>query len=285
MTAPYEFVTKNVFPTYSNAFQMVFSGNGSYIYIPDTDQEFIRQFALASPWSLASISNYRVSPSLWEVNGNPTGLCFKPDGTKVFVVNNAYDYIKQFTLSTPWDISTIVEAGQFTLPAPFPNSYGVAFNDDGTSMFISHSSGGTYTNGRIVQHQLSVPWDVTSANAGVTWSVPNGGVYQPTEIIFNSDGTQLYVFSLYNGNIYIYGLSAAWDITTAVLVADDWNNTDYPGLIDSQVYAHFILPEDGKLFIYGYDNALSKCYVALFQGTLPPEPIWWTNFRGQSEIA
>lgn len=37
---------------------------------------------------------------------SPTGLAFKPDGTKMYVLGSGSDAVYQYTLSTPWDLST-----------------------------------------------------------------------------------------------------------------------------------------------------------------------------------
>ena len=33
-------------------------------------------------------------------------LAFKPDGTRMYVTGNETEVIQQFTLSTPWDVTT-----------------------------------------------------------------------------------------------------------------------------------------------------------------------------------
>jgi DNA-binding beta-propeller fold protein YncE len=66
----------------------------------------------------------------------PEGIAFNTDGTKMFVVGNTGDDVNEYDLSTAFDISTAVYSQNFSVAAQDIDPSGVAFNTDGTKMFI-----------------------------------------------------------------------------------------------------------------------------------------------------
>ena len=76
----------------------------------------IHQASLSTPFNINSISNDSVSFAFAQAN-NIKGIEFKFDGTKVFVQeqnSSGADNLFQYSLSTPWDISTITYDGSIT---------------------------------------------------------------------------------------------------------------------------------------------------------------------------
>jgi DNA-binding beta-propeller fold protein YncE len=290
MVAPYTFVEKHLL-SYIEGYQIVIGGEGQFAYFTNVSTERIYQRLLSPIESAYSSTAHKTSPALWGTNGNPTGLHFKPDGTRLYVVCNAFDYVKQFDMPVPWDVSSIVDAGQFTLLLSGANSYGIAFNPDGTKMFLSHRSTGGYSDdrsGRLVQHELSVPWDITSAGPAEVWNLytydPSSILYDPAGLTFNNTGTRAYVTSLSDANVYICHLATPWDVISINNIELDWNKYDYSDDINTQVYAQWMSPDESKLFVFGYDYDESTNYMALFIAEPPSPEVFWTNFRGQSEI-
>jgi len=49
-----------------------------------------------------------LSKSVSAQEATPYGLAFSPDGTKMYIVGQTNDTVYQYTLSTPWNVSTAV---------------------------------------------------------------------------------------------------------------------------------------------------------------------------------
>jgi len=64
---------------------------------------------------------------------------------------------------------------------------------------------------------LSTPWDISTAtyNSANNFSVTNQDS-EPMEVVFDSNGTKMYMLGGATKAIYSYTLSSAWDVTTAV---------------------------------------------------------------------
>ena len=66
----------------------------------------------------------------------PTGVAFSSDGAKMFVVGQAGDDVNQYTLTTPFDVSTASFVDSFPVFDQETAPRGVAFSSDGTKMFV-----------------------------------------------------------------------------------------------------------------------------------------------------
>jgi len=66
----------------------------------------------------------------------PWGLAFNNDGTKMFVVGYSGRDVNEYTLSTGFDVSTASFVDSFDVSTQEANPTGLAFNTDGTKMFV-----------------------------------------------------------------------------------------------------------------------------------------------------
>jgi photosystem II stability/assembly factor-like uncharacterized protein len=87
---------------------------------------------------------------------------------------------------------------------------GLAFNSDGTKMYIVGSN-----TDSVYQYTLTTAWDISTASYGsVSFSVSTEDL-TPTDIAFNLYGTKMYIVGASKDKVYQYTLTTAWDISTA----------------------------------------------------------------------
>jgi hypothetical protein len=143
-------------------------------------------------------------------------LVFDTYGTKLFVIGAGQDAVQQFTLSTPYDLTT----AELQLPSLDVSIYdsgptgpkGLRFNEDGDKLFIL--SDGDEIN----QFSLSTSFNITH---GVTYDgfhfsieIPN---LNTTDFTFNNSGNKLFVVGQGNARgVYQYSLATPFDITSGV---------------------------------------------------------------------
>jgi hypothetical protein len=143
---------------------------------------------------------------------NPTGIAFNTDGTKMFIVGSSGDDVNEYTLSTRFDVSTASFVDSFSVAAQEESPYGIAFNTDGTKMFIVGSSGDD-----VNEYTLSTGFDVSTASFVDSFSVSSQET-DPLGIAFNTDGTKMFIVGFNGQDVNEYTLSTGFDVSTASFV-------------------------------------------------------------------
>lgn len=201
-------------PANANTVSFNFKTDGTVLYIADASSDTIRAFALSSPWAIntATLTN---NFSFAGQETVPLATLFKDDGTKLYMSGNINRTLFQYTLATPWDVSTatydniaLSHAAQFTT--------GVGqwqFKDDGTVLYVfAADSGGV--SARIYEWSLSTPWDIAAATFVRSQLVE----FQRAQgFLFKPDGTRIiYSYGDFSssGTIAMRDLGTPWDITT-----------------------------------------------------------------------
>jgi DNA-binding beta-propeller fold protein YncE len=146
---------------------------------------------------------------------DPNGIAFNNDGTKMFVCGTSGQDVNEYALSTAFDVSTAIFTDAFSVSAQATQPRGVAFNTDGTKMYVLSDTTGVRF---IYQYTLSTGFDVSTASyASLSFDVGSQDT-SPQDIAFNSDGTKVFIVGNTNDSVYEYTLSTAFDISTATYV-------------------------------------------------------------------
>ena len=95
----------------------------------------VNEYALSSAFDVSTASYTRVF-SVSSEDTNPQGISFNNDGTKMFVVGDTGDDMNEYSLSTAFNVSTASYVQNFSVAAQDGTPSGMAFNDDGTKMYI-----------------------------------------------------------------------------------------------------------------------------------------------------
>ena len=207
-----------------------FNTDGTKMFIVGGTLDFVYEWTLTTGFDI-STATYDGGAEAFDLHknnnaakgdGQPRGIHFNPEGTKMFVVGNAADEINQYTLSTGFDVSTTSTANPVRkdITATVGGSpQGLEFNTDGTKMFVVHRSG---TNS-LHEFTLTTGFDIsTMINDGSdVKSTIIDDLNGAFGIAFSSDGTKMFVVENSNASdgtdqtVNEYTLSAGFDITTA----------------------------------------------------------------------
>ena len=190
---------------------LVFKPDGTKMFVVGYGNDAIFQYSLSTAWDVSSASYDSVSFSTSSQEAAPQGLFIKPDGTKFWITGNS-DKVFQYSLSTAWDISTAsYDSVSFATGTQIGLPVGVEFKSDGTKMYIIDIQG----TQRVYQYSLSTAWDISTASYdSVSFSTSSQDT-APLDLTFNSDGTKMYMIGATTDAIYQYGLSTAWDLSSA----------------------------------------------------------------------
>jgi sugar lactone lactonase YvrE len=187
-----------------------FKNDGTKFYILGNTNDSIYQYSCSTAWDVNTVSYDNKLLSITARDTNPTGLFFKNDGTKLYIVGTTNRTIYQYSLSTAWDISTaIYESKLFSVNAQETSPNGLFFKDDGTKFYVVGSTSDT-----VFQYSCSTAWDVSTASYDSKSFSVTSQENTPTGLFFKDDGTKFYIFGTQNDRVYQYSCSTAWDVST-----------------------------------------------------------------------
>ena len=146
---------------------------------------------------------------------------YNNDGTKFFTTI-LEKKISQISLSTPYDVSTAT--WDFTTKSADLDNISVSFisggrfTPDGNSVIACHQTSSP-DNQQITQYNLTSTFDLSTigndvAILNVIGDIP-GSIAEVNAVVWNDDGTKLFVAEGANNLILEYALSSAYDISTA----------------------------------------------------------------------
>jgi sugar lactone lactonase YvrE len=146
-----------------------------------------------------------------QTTGNNAGLVFKPDGTKMFMVEGTNDSVHEYSLSTAYDVSTASHNSTFSVSSQEGTPFGIDLNLDGTKMYVCG-----LTSDSVYQYSLSTAYNISTASYdSVSLNVSSQNA-APVGLNFNPDGTKMYLLKGGSGAaIQQWNLSTAFDLSTA----------------------------------------------------------------------
>jgi len=233
--------------------------DGTRIYVTeDTDStQSVIEYSLTTPFDVSTATNKKKTTLLIDEGGtlsvidNPHAIEFNSDGTKMYVIRSDSGTrvsIEQFTLSTPWDSSTLswttykdIKTGCFTSV----QARGLDFKPDGTRVFVASQG-----NKKIAHYDLTTPWDISTATNQTCSAFAETNV---RNIQLSSDGKILYLGGNTDDDIKKYSLSTPYDVTTITLQSTTFSIASQTGEMRGfQFSSNFT-----KLYVTGDDGSSS----------------------------
>jgi hypothetical protein len=143
---------------------------------------------------------------------------------KMFIVGFTGDDVNEYDLSTGFDVSSAVYSQNFSVAAQETAPSGMAFNNNGTKMFITGATGDA-----VYEYKLETGFDVSTAYFVDSFSVASQDT-APTGIAFNNDGSKMYIVGNDNNSVYQYAIGQAYPTgyqsvhTTASIDSTYWTD-------------------------------------------------------------
>lgn len=181
----------------------------------------------------------------WDTSMLAGQFFFKPDGTS-FYVQNGNSTLRQYDLSTPWDLSTYSFINQEITGVRRWNFW----RADGLFQYAVLGQG----TDRVYRNAVSPAWDVTWFGAQTSYN-PSAECNDVTWVWLKDDGTKMYLLDASSasgfggtGRLYQYSLSTPRQISAGVTY--DTISLDF-SLIDNNVQAIAFSTDGTKLFVCG----------------------------------
>ena len=190
-----------------------FGDSGTKMYTVDLNTQTVYQYTLGTPYDTTTAVYASKSHNVGTEEVSPLGLTFNDTGSRMYICGTS-NIIHQYTLSTPWDVST---AGTVVTGAVGFSGWqytGMQFNPTGTKLYAVFTSG---SNSYLTAQPLGTAYNVSTLGAGTFLSISTE-TDNATGFHISSDGNYIHVTSDDAGvdGVFQYTLGTAWDETSAV---------------------------------------------------------------------
>jgi len=239
--------------TYADLTLVHFSYDGTKMYGFGDDTQTLYQYNLSTAWDIYTASVAGVKDMTASYAGI-TGIYFTSDGLKMALCDYTTVQMAGFTLTTPWDITTITYA----------TAHAQAEDTAPTALYMKEDGSKAYmlgkTNDKIYEYNLTTPWDfhTTVYYQYFSLSAQDG---QMEGLSFNSTGTKMYTCGGVNEKVYEYNLSTAWDVTSLVYSQSfsiSGQDTDPQGIYISPTGEHLYLSGNTSNRVFQYSIGATK---------------------------
>ncbi len=191
---------------------MFFKPDGLVLYVSEEVWDRIYQYDLAVAWDISTLTYSGKFHSVTAQEVLINDIFFKPDGTRCYITGSNSDRVRQYNLTTAWDIDTAAYAGRsFNFNAQDTSPEGIFFKPDGLTLFMVGDG-----NNRIYQYELSTAWNldtVTFTNKMITISVYNT---KPRGISFANDGRTFHVVGYSPKEVFQFKCTTPWDLVNVL---------------------------------------------------------------------
>ena len=206
---------------------LTFNNDGTKMYTlrsgGTTDAVIEHILTTAYDISTATVNNTKVVHVSGGNNSHvPTQVVFNNDGTKMFIVNHAgRKTVDYWSLTTAFDVSTATFDGEYSLIGKEQRANSIAFNNDGTRMFIA----GVGNNSQVRVHEFSLDtaFDLSSTVTHLNTEDLISFQNHIDGVTFNYDGTKMYTIISETGDdddisqIFQFKLTTPYDVSTLSL--------------------------------------------------------------------
>jgi len=216
--------TPNISVGFVTASQLQVDGGGNFTGIV-TASSFsgniiVGTVGINSISSTTDIQSWHYTNKSKSVSGDdvaPAAVYVGAAGTAMFMVGDTGNRIFQYTLSTPYDVSTAgVAITSFSTALQETVPTGIEFNPTGTKMFISGQTGVAPLSGdHVHEYSLSTDWTVSSAGYTTSFNV-TAQDSTPNGVTFGDSGSKMYVVGATNDAVYQYSLSTPYSLASGV---------------------------------------------------------------------
>jgi len=223
-----------------------FKSDGSMTFVIGASFKKVLQYQLSTAWDISSASYQEPTTRYFDATSQDnivTGLSFKTDGTRMYVLGHQNDSVYEYDLSTAWDASSASYSQSFSVTSQDTVPFDLVFKPDGAKMYVAGLSSDT-----ILEYDLSTAWDISSASYNQNFDISSQDT-SPGGLFFKPDGLKMYMSGNSSDSVHEYDLSTAWDVSTA-----SFNQSFSVTSQESNPTGLFFKPDGLKMYVSGSGN-------------------------------
>ena len=212
----------------------------------------ITEVSLSFGYALSAATYDNLSFSVFSQEDKPTGLAFNSDGTKMFIVGLTGDTVYQYSLTNGFSLASgnvTYDNLSFSVASQDTYPSGLAFNSDGTKMFIVG-----LTNDNVYQYSLTNGFSLASGNVSydnLSFSVASQAS-SPSGLAFNSGGTKMFISGFSSDSVFQYSLTNGFSLASGNV---SYDNISFSANSQASNPRDLAFNPDGtKMFIVGLSS-------------------------------
>ena len=120
-----------------------FKPDGTRVFIGNEGNDIIAQYDLTTPWDVTSMTNQQCSPSIKSDEDKLRNIQLSSDGKFLYVGGNDGDDINKYSLTTPYNITSISLETSYSISAQTGDMRGFIFSSNFTKLYVTGDNGGT----------------------------------------------------------------------------------------------------------------------------------------------
>jgi hypothetical protein len=228
-----------------------FNPDGSAFYLMLKGGDAFYQYDLGTNWQIHT-ATYTGKSSIVGLTTPDGSFMIKDDGTKLNYFNATTQVISKFTMSTPWDITTLSEDGETVDVSTVLSGTDYAPN----KMFINQIGNKVIftdpAEHAVLYMEMSPNWDLSTLSFNSSdyriLDDDKGSLYGA---FINADGDEMIVAGE-NGSysaFYHYNLTTPWDITSAEYSGNYLDFVNYAA--DATERSFYMNPDGNRVFPVG----------------------------------
>ena len=139
---------------------IAFNSDGTKMRVITSNTDDVHEYTLTTGFDMSTCAyTADADLSVKAKDGNPRGMAFNSDGTKMFFLGETQDKVHEYTLATAYDVSTATYVDALDISSHEANSSGLTFDKNGYRMYIVGQDGV-----EINEYSLTVAWDISTAS-------------------------------------------------------------------------------------------------------------------------
>lgn len=121
---------------------MYMKNDGIAVFSVNYSADYVQKFIMTTPWDITTLEFAGDPPPQFYLCVDPRDINFNPTGTRMYILTRiAPREVRQYNLSTGWDIENAVLKKQFSIPTVSSETpVALLFNVDYSNMYVVNST-------------------------------------------------------------------------------------------------------------------------------------------------
>lgn len=197
------FVRQTTFADDNSLEAIYFREDGLKVYVLGATADEVNEYNLSTAWNISTRTLLQTFDMTVQ-DTSPRGLSFSSDGGNMYILGATGDKVYQYTLNTPWNVSSSVFSQSFSVASQTTTPDGIFFRNDGRKFYLMDSG-----ISKVYEYDISTAWNITTATFVQSYAFSASDL-NTFAIFFKPDGTRLYITNQSTSRIAEYRLNTAY---------------------------------------------------------------------------